>query len=36
MGKIFLLREDFDEASTHFEMALNVDPDFIAPRFELM
>lgn len=33
---LYLGEEDYNEATTHFEMALTCDDEFIPPRYEIM
>ena len=36
IARIYLSKGDTDDASSHLEMALNCDEDYIPPRYELM
>ena len=36
LGMLYLGEEDYNEATTHFEMSLTCDDEFIPPRYEIM
>ena len=36
LGMTYLKEDDYNEATTHFEMALTCEDEYIPPRYEIM